>query len=195
MPMGRPRTFDPEAVLQQAMDCFWSNGFEATSMQDLLACTGLSKSSLYESFGSKHALFEQCLTQYREQRVASMSERLAGSTSGLKFIRAMLHSVADECGPGGRRGCLVMNTATELAQRDRRVASLVAESIEAFVRVFRRAVERAQLEGEIPAGESPTRLARFIVTNMSGLRTLAKAGMAPRTLRATADVVIEALQR
>ena len=61
MTLGRPKSFDPEVAVQNALECFWSNGFEATSLQDLLQCTGLSKSSLYESFGSKQTLFELCL--------------------------------------------------------------------------------------------------------------------------------------
>lgn len=194
MTIGRPRSFDPDAVVERALDCFWSNGFEATSMRDLLSCTGLSKSSLYESFGSKRALFERCLTSYREVRVARMSERLAAAGSGLAFIREMLESVALESGKGIPRGCLVMNTAGEFSQKDPEVARLIGESIAAFTEVFRRAVKRAQKEGEIPLHKDATRLARFIVTNMSGLRTLAKAGTSARDLRSTAQMVIEALQ-
>ncbi len=194
MTVGRPRNFDPDTVLQRALNCFWSNGFEATSMQDLLNCTGLSKSSLYQSFGSKRGLFERCLTAYREDRVTKMSERLAASDSGLSFIRDMLEAVALESRKGIPRGCLVMNTAAEFSQKDPEVARLVAQSIRAFTAVFRNAVTRAQREGDIPHHRDPSRLARFIVTNMSGLRTLSKGGTSARDLRATAQLVMEALQ-
>lgn len=194
MTIGRPRTFNPDAVVQRALDCFWSNGFESTSMRDLLDCTGLSKSSLYETFGSKRELFERCLTTYREERVAGMSQRLAAADSGLAFIREMLEAVPLECGKGSPRGCLVMNTAGEFSQKDPQVARLVGQGIAAFRHVFRQAVTRAQSEGDIPGNKNATGLARFIVSNMSGLSTLAKAGTPPKELRATAKIVVQALQ-
>ncbi|MFU8813833.1 MAG: TetR/AcrR family transcriptional regulator [Pseudomonadales bacterium] len=195
MTVGRPKSYRPEIVLQRALDCFWSHGFEATSMQDLLACTGLSKSSLYEEFGSKRALFERCVITYREHAVAGMGARLAAAPSGLAFIREMLESVAAESAAGSHpRGCFVMNMAGEFSQTDPRVAQLIAESIAAFTGVFRKAVKRAQAEGEIPERKSASRLARFLVANMSGLRTLAKAGAGAKSLNDTAQVVVEALR-
>jgi TetR/AcrR family transcriptional repressor of nem operon len=194
MAVGRPKTFDPDVALQSALEHFWSHGYDGTSLQDLLDCTGLSKSSLYEEFGSKHALFERCLDAYREGAVAAMSERLAAAPTGLDFICHMLESATREPGPDGQpRGCLVMNTASEFSQRDRAVARLVSESIAAFTGVFRRAVKRAQAEGDIPHHKNPTHLARFVVANMSGLRTLAKGGASPRALRAAARVAVDAL--
>lgn len=194
MAVGRPRTFDADDALQRALDCFWSQGFASTSMEDLLRSTGLSKSSLYESFGSKRTLFERCLARYRKDRVALMCERLASAETGIGFITQMLESVAAECSTGKPRGCLVMNTATEFAQKDPEIARLVRESIAAFRSVFRRAIRQAQAEGDIPAHKDAAVLARFVVTNMSGLRTLAKAGTSERDLKATIRVVIAGLR-
>lgn len=87
-----------------------------------------------------------------------------------------------------------MNTAAEFAQSDAAVARTVDQSIAAFRRVFRRAVAQAQQEGSIPPNKSSSLLACLIVSNMSGLRTLAKAGQSPRALRATADEIMKALQ-
>jgi TetR/AcrR family transcriptional repressor of nem operon len=194
MSVGRPRTFNPDEALQDALECFWSQGYEATSMSDLLQCTGLSKSSLYESFGSKRSLFERCLERYREDRVALMTERLDASASGIDFIRQMLESAAAESGSPSARGCLVMNTATEFAQKDPQVARLVGESIAAFSAVFRKAIRRAQAEGEVSSAKDASVLARFVVTNMSGLRTLAKAGVPLKSLKAVVQTVIASLQ-
>lgn len=181
--------------MERALTCFWRHGFAATSMQNLLDCTGLSKSSLYEEFGSKRALFERCITAYRDHAVAAMTARLAAAPSGLSFIRAMLESVATESDIEGHpRGCFVMNTAGEFAQKDPRVAQLIADSIADFTGIFRQAVRRAQAEGEIPASKSASRLAQFIVANMSGLRTLAKAGASAESLRGTAQLVVDGLR-
>jgi len=194
MSVGRPRAFDPDEALQGALECFWSQGYEATSLTDLLRCTGLSKSSLYEAFGSKHGLFERCLERYREDRVALMTQRLDAAETGIGFIRMMLESAAAESGSPSARGCLVMNTATEFAQKDAQIARLVGEGITAFSAVFRKAIRRAQAEGDVPAGKDPGVMARFVVTNMSGLRTLAKAGVPLKSLRATVRLVLATLQ-
>jgi len=194
MSVGRPRTFNPDEALQGALECFWSQGYEATSMTDLLRCTGLSKSSLYESFGSKHSLFERCLERYREDRVALMTKRLDACATGIEFIRQMLESAAAESGSPSARGCLVMNTATEFAQKDAQVARLVGESIAAFSAVFSKAIRRAQTEGDVPADKDPNAMARFVVTNMSGLRTLAKAGVPLKNLKATVRLALATLE-
>jgi len=190
MPVGRPRAFDPEDAVQSALECFWSQGYQATSMTDLLRCTGLSKSSLYEFFGSKHSLFERCLERYRKDRVALLTQRLDASASGIDFIRQILESAAAESGDPRARGCLVMNTATEFAQKDAQVAHQVRGSITAFVAVFRKAIRRAQAEGDVPFEADPGVLAGLVVANMSGLRTLAKAGMPLTNLEAIVAVAV-----
>lgn len=87
MNRGRPRNFEPDLVLENAMQLFWSQGYEATSLQDLLLATGLSKSSLYESFGNKQSLFEAAFTRYFDIRARQMRERLEQAESPLGYIR------------------------------------------------------------------------------------------------------------
>lgn len=126
MSLGRPLEFDPEAVLDAAMEVFWRQGFEATSLQDLLAAMNLSKSSFYQAFGSKQQLFETCLARFRKHQAARMMRTLAAAPSGLSFLRQFLRSVAKEArGTDCPKGCLIMNTATEFAGRDAAVAALV----------------------------------------------------------------------
>ena len=96
MNRGRPRTFDPDQVLEKAMQLFWSQGYETTSLQDLLLATGLSKSSLYESFGNQQSLFEAAFTRYFDRRAKQMRERLEQADSPLDFIHGCLLSVLDD---------------------------------------------------------------------------------------------------
>ncbi|MEZ4652849.1 MAG: helix-turn-helix domain-containing protein [Candidatus Eisenbacteria bacterium] len=98
MGIGRPLEFDPEVALKNATELFWRRGYEATSLQDLLGATGLSKSSLYQTFGSKHELFEQCMSAYRHRLVRDLRERLDASPCGLRFIESVLLEVAKEAG-------------------------------------------------------------------------------------------------
>ena len=120
MATGRPIEFDPDEVVASATAAFWSKGYEATSLQDLLDATGLSKSSLYQSFGGKQQLFGRCISAYTDRMVALLLERLGDSDSAMQFIDSVLTEIGSE-GARGRRpiGCLVMNTASEFGQRER----------------------------------------------------------------------------
>ena len=191
---GRPREFDEMAATDDAMQLFWSRGFEATSLQDLIDHMDLSKSSFYQTFGSKHDLFQRCLVRYQEIIVSEMRQYLARSESGAAFIRDALAQVADETrGPLSRRGCLLMNTAAEFAQRDPSIAARVASGTRALCRVFREAVVRAQEEGNLSETWDPDALAHYLVTTVSGLKTMVKAGASRRTVLETADIALAVL--
>ncbi len=176
------------------MVLFWRQGYEATSLTQLMAATGLSKSSFYQAFGSKHALFERCMERYRAYMVRTMGDMLAQAPSGRGFLEGLLLGIADETrGPGARRGCLVMNSASEFAGRDPAVAHLVARSTASFMAVFRQALDQARADGEIPAHKDTEVLAAYILTNVAGLRTMVKAGADAREIRAIAAVTLCAL--
>ncbi len=194
MSIGRPREFNPDKVLDLAMGVFWRQGYEATSLPDLLKAMKLSKSSLYQSFGNKQALFVRCLQRYQEQTVASLHNRLSAAESGRKFIRETLLWVIEEAAqPTAPRGCLTMNTASEFAQSNGTIAQHVTEGIDAFQRVFRDAVLRSQQEGDIDDTKNPALLANYLVSSMGGLRTMVKAGTDVKTLRNIVDVIMAAL--
>lgn len=191
--VGRPLEFDPDAALDAAMGVFWSHGYEHTSMQDLLEAMDLSKSSLYQAFGGKQALFRRCLAHYADMFVGQLREKLAISPSGRQFIEDFLHSALEDTHSGEPRGCLVMNTASEFAQSDPAIATDVARSIKRFRDTLRLAVERAQREGEIAPDRDPRVLASYLVSSMSGLKNQAKAGIDAKTLKDIIQVVLRAL--
>lgn len=194
MTTGRPRSFDPDRALEQAMACFWRQGYEATSLADLLEATGLSKSSLYSAFGGKQALFERCLERYREQIAEGLEAALAESPSAIDFLRELFHGVAQETrGRHARRGCLVVNTANEIGPRTPGIAREVARGTRRFEALFRRAVERAQAEGDIDPKRDAATLARYLTTAMAGLRTQLRAGASAGELHAIADVILDGL--
>jgi len=192
--IGRPLEFDPDSALETAMQLFWTQGYEHTSMQDLLNAMNVSKSSLYQAFGSKQQLFRQCVSRYTDYLTRRLREGLAGAPTGRLFIEAFLDSVlADLEGDAQRRGCLVMNTASEFAQHEADIARDVASSIERFRVVLQAAVERAQREGEISPERDVRQLANFLVSSMSGLKNQAKAGADAETLQGIIAVILKAL--
>lgn len=191
---GRPLEFDPDAVLDAAMHIFWRNGFENTSMQDLLEAMRISKSSLYQAFGGKQTLFERCLARYGDLMMGQLQDALASAPSGWDFIRHFLESVLDEaCGVTEARGCLVLNTANEFARRDPVIAEAVAQGLGRFHGVMLAAVQRAQFEGAIPPERDAPMLANYLVVSMSGLKTLSKAGADEASLKGTIELVLKAL--
>ena len=175
---------------------FWSQGYDATSLSDLLLAMGLSKSSFYQTFESKLSLFELCLERYREILVGTMSEGLANAPSAMAFISFALVDVANDThDPLGRRGCLIMNTAAEFAQRDPGIARCVEAGIQATRDVFLKAITAAQAAGDIDSNARTEVLADYLVTIVSGLKTQVKAGASRDQVANIAELSVAALQR
>ncbi len=194
MRTGRPLAFDPDHALDQAVTLFWQQGYEATSLQQLLAAMGLSKSSLYQTFGDKHRLFERCIERYRERTGNAMADHLRQSESGLGFLRDTLNAVASEADDGIPKGCLIMNSATEFSQNDPRVAELVTTGRTLMTDILRQAVRRAMDEGDIPPHHNADALAHYLMTTLAGLNSMVKAGMDGAAARQVAQTAIAALQ-
>lgn len=191
---GRPQQFDFETVLENAMNAFWARGYEACSMQHLLTATGLSKSSLYNQFGDKQKLFEQCLLRYRQQSAERLSGALNSTHSYRLFLSDILNSVATEtCSSQSPRGCLIMNTATEFGQTNSEIAHLVGDSLQVFRGIFLKAIQRGQSSGEFSATLSAEDMATYIVSSMGGLRTMVKSGIDKETINNTVKIILRAL--
>jgi TetR/AcrR family transcriptional repressor of nem operon len=191
--MVRTKEFRPEVALDAAMHLFWLNGYGATSMRDLLDGMGIGRGSFYDTFGDKHALFLAALDRFEESRTGWIGEVLAGS--GLEGIEEVFRrTVEGMTGSEPRRGCLLANTAVELAPRDPEVAEKISRYVSRAEEAFAGALARAQEAGEIPEERDRRALARFLVSNLHGLRVLARAGTDRRTLEDAARVALEALR-
>ena len=117
--MPRPKAFDPDAALQKAMHVFWERGYEATSVQDLVEGMGINRFSLYSTFGNKHQLFVTVLERYCATIGANLVGDLEHSAAGLTAIRQFFTRLVDFFASAkGWRGCLMTNTAVELAPHD-----------------------------------------------------------------------------
>lgn len=176
------------------MRVFWRKGYDATSLHDLLAAMGLSKSSFYQAFTSKHELFQQSLKLYRDRLNRDLRTGADKAESGRTFIESSLRGVAEETiGPDARIGCLLMNTASEFAQSDPVIARLVSEGVEGSTAVFEAAVRRAQQSGEVPRSKDPRVAGVYLVSIMAGMKNLVKAGADAATIKLVADTALTAL--
>ncbi|WP_202918653.1 TetR/AcrR family transcriptional regulator [Saccharothrix deserti] len=196
--MPRPKAFDEEQALDAAMRTFWANGYEATSTEDLCRATGLGRSSIYNTFTSKHELFKRALVRYTNLMTTSQLALLEDETRSAKD---RLHDLFDAIIAGeeeNRRddrglGCLTVNTTVELAARDREAAELVARDQQRRLDALTTVIGIGQRDGELTSGRDPAELARFLNAVIAGMRVAGQGGADIPTLRAIANTALDAL--
>ncbi|MBT2395133.1 TetR/AcrR family transcriptional regulator [Streptomyces sp. ISL-100] len=193
--MARPRKFDEERAVDAAMEAFWTAGYEATSTQDLCDATGLGRSSIYNTFKSKRDLFDRALARYMEYKNAELAALMEIDLPVRQKIRTQFQRVIDEefeRGPEGR-GCLVVNTAVEVAARDREVADDLARDYRLRLALIRAAIESGQRDGDIARDKDPAALAHFVIATIAGLKVSARVTPQRSVLESVADAALAAL--
>ena len=173
--MARPREFDEASVLDAAMDCFWRDGYEATSVRGLAGRMGITGASLYNAFEDKRALFRTVLQRYAEQSMRERIARLESTLPPKQAVRAFVGEIVEHSVEGDRRGCLLVNTALDTAPHDPELGAEVAARLGEIEAFFRRAIAAAQNEGSVPSDRDPTDLARLLLGVVLGLRVLARS--------------------
>jgi len=183
--MARPREFDDATVLDAATDHFWRHGYAATSVRDLGQAMGLVSASLYNAFGSKHALFTRCLDRYLDRNMRERVARLEANMSPRAAIEAFLNEIVSRS-LADPRGCLLVNSALEVAPHDAAVGAVVAARLGEIEGFFRRRIVAGQDEGSIASIYAADDLARLMLTTVMGLRVLARALPEPALLHGAA---------
>lgn len=187
--MPRAKEFDPEDVLEEAMELFWEQGFEATSAQDLVDRTGLNRSSLYNTFGSKQELYLRALDVYREKDAERFDGLLEQFDSALDAIGSVLMGAVPS--EGSPCGCFVACATVERADSDPDTRERVRESFDRMRDGFTALVKHAQVQGEIEAESDPVETAHFLTNAYFGMQTMAQIGL-PRSV--FEDIVDRTLQ-
>lgn len=166
--LGRPRAFDRDQALEAALRAFWRTGYEATSIEDLTSAMGISRSSLYSCFGSKHDVLLEVLTHYSRAGVARLAEIAESQRDGtVHDLLAALSNSAD-----GSHGCLMVNCITELAPHDPKVADLGRHHLESLVSIVAHKLD--------PSGSAPSLSAATALISLAlGVQTLRKSGYDP----------------
>ncbi|MYT32431.1 MULTISPECIES: TetR/AcrR family transcriptional regulator [unclassified Streptomyces] len=192
--MGRPKQFDPDAAVEQAMQVFWRKGYAATTPQDLVDALGIGKGSLYHAFGSKHALFERALVRYRDDQAQALIAMLEQSGPAKERLRDALRLlVVMDLGDPDRRGCLAVNVAAELSGADETATELVRRMFDRTEGAFRALIEEGQRAGEIAPDRDARAIGSMLLATVVGLRLLARVAEGPerltRVIEATLDVL------
>jgi TetR/AcrR family transcriptional regulator, transcriptional repressor for nem operon len=173
--MGRPREFNEAAVLDAATDCFWRDGYEATSVRELAASMGITGASLYNAFGDKRSLFREVLQRYAERSMRERIARLESTLPPKQAVRAFIGEIVEHSVEGDRRGCLLVNTALDTAPHDPELGAEVAARLGEIEDFFRRAINAAQTQGSVPPDRDPADLARLLLGVTLGVRVLARS--------------------
>ena len=193
--VGRPRQFDEEQVLDAAMKAFWANGYEATSLADLVSVTGLHKGSLYQAFGDKHSLFVQTLNRYLQNVRHHKNQILQQADTPLGGIRAVLHGFIDmsENDTDCPQGCMAVKTLVELAPHDAEVQRLMEEHKKGMQASLESRIAEAQANGDMSTDRPAEMIANLIMIFMNGLATEAAGPMDLSTAHALLDGQLDAL--
>lgn len=172
--MPRRKEFDQNKVLDKAIELFWRPGYHATSIQHLVAHLGISRSSLYDTFGDKRSLFLSALARYAQQQSEQIKQAF-GSKLGREAIELLFEGFVEQAMSDSLcRGCFMVNATTELAANDDEVADKACNNRRDYEALFYKLLVSAQANGDVSAKHDPRALARFLFSAMQGLQVIAK---------------------
>jgi TetR/AcrR family transcriptional repressor of nem operon len=192
--MARPREFDEDEALERALEAFWTRGYEATSVDDLCDVTGLSRSSLYSTFGGKRDLLLRAVDRYSDKRTPVIAAALAKPLPVRETVATLLSGFIDQIVSGpGRRGCFLGNCAAELPRSDRVAMARVRTGLARTEATFREALSRARERQELAVETDVAALARFLTAGIQGLRLVGKVNPDRATLQDIAATLLRCL--
>ncbi len=175
--MARSKEFIESEVLEKAIHLFTIKGYHGTSAQDLVEKLGISRSSLYDTFGDKHSLYIRVLNHYLHVNTGHVIQLLEKSENIRITLEAIFHYVIEERhGDSPNIGCLMVNAGTEMGHEDAEVADIVALNKSALEEALFRAIQKGQRSNQISCRHDPQALTHFIFTLIMGLRVVAKSG-------------------
>jgi TetR/AcrR family transcriptional regulator, copper-responsive repressor len=192
---GRPRQYDPERALAKAAEAFWKHGYAATSLDDLVAATGMNRPSLYAAFGDKRDLYLKTLTRYQQQSRAIGGQITADEPPLRVFLKRFYEAALDIYLESGREaaGCYSISTAPAQAVTDTGVRDFLAASISGTDAFVAKQVVKARERGEVPSDADPHALAQLATAALHTIAVRARVGVPRKQLRAIAATAIDVI--
>jgi len=190
--MARNKEFDEKEALRRAMELFWRQGYEKTSMQDLVNYMGVHRRSIYDTFGDKHTLFIRALSHYVEEMDVRFKSNITSELTVKQAIRKVFEMVIYPTDKQPK-GCLTVNTAVELSLLDQEVAEKITETFIKTETLLFDLLKHGQEQGEIPEHYDIKGLSKFIHNSLVGIRVLAKTTNDKKELETIIDMNLSAL--
>ncbi|MDR4308592.1 TetR/AcrR family transcriptional regulator [Chelatococcus sambhunathii] len=191
--MGRPKEFDPDEALCAALQVFWKRGFDGASMTDLTEAMGITRPSLYATYGNKEDLFRKVLDRYEQSHLCFVAEALEEPTAR-DTIDRLLKGYADVLtNPLHPPGCLGLNSAVCGGAESEPIRQELIARRSLSEETLRKRLERASAEGELGAGEDPADWARYVMSVGLGMAVRAASGATREELYRVAEIALRAL--
>jgi TetR/AcrR family transcriptional repressor of nem operon len=191
--MARTKEFDPDRALKIAIEVFWRLGYEHTSLDTLMREMGISKQSLYDTFGDKRSIYIRAMSLYRDDTNGSLRKLFAREKSVRKGFAKLFQAMIRENKAQHERGCLLMNANLSRAVDDVEIREFLRDNQRQVEEIFVVAFVDAQERGEIGAEKNPVTLAKFFVATVQGMRALARLNHDREELESISTVALAAL--
>ena len=194
MTRGPAKKFDPDVALEKAMEVFWAKGYEAASLSELMANMGISKKSLYDTFGNKRSLFLKALEHYSRTVLSDVNRRLSTDGSPLQNIENLLKDFRDMHSQPCSKGCMLGTNIADFDTDDAEIAAVLRGYLKQVESILSRTLRQAQEAGEISEAIAPRDMARFLLVLHQGMalvgRVLDDSALLDSVV-STADRVLE----
>jgi AcrR family transcriptional regulator len=190
MTIGRPREFNADQALDKALNVFWRNGYEGTSIADLTEAMGINPPSLYAAFGNKEKLFRKALDRYAQQVTSYWSEAVEKPTArGMAehLLRKSADFLSEECNPPG---CMMVRTAMQCSAAQESIERELASRRATGEVMLRDRLATAKDKGELPADLDPQDYARYLMTVLEGMSVRSANGSSREELHKIADMAL-----
>ncbi|AOW14170.1 TetR family transcriptional regulator [Hydrogenophaga crassostreae] len=182
------KSFDEDEIVGKAMNVFWEKGYEPASMADLIAGTGITRGSLYNAFGGKEALFIKALEKYDKDNRRALLAELEAVDDPVRAIAVLFDGlVAETVADAEKKGCFLVNTASDLATHGEEVNRLVRDGLRDFQAFFRRCIEVGQARQKIPLGIEPEAAAKGLMAMVVAIRVLGRGVFDEASLKTIAE--------
>lgn len=192
--MARTKEFDTDEVLDKAINLFWDKGYNGCSMQDVVDGVGLSRSSIYETFGDKRQLFLEALKKYQREGMDALEKNINTAPDFRQVLAKIFESILEENMNGStQKGCFMVNSAIELACHDPEIAAIVKANQQEMENILYKAIKKGQHSGQITTSLPARSIARFLYTSFSGIRVTARSGADRKTLEDIIKVSLSVL--
>ncbi|MCF2717382.1 TetR/AcrR family transcriptional regulator [Paenibacillus sp. UKAQ_18] len=191
--MARSKEFEEKEVLDKAMRLFWEQGYEKTSMTELVEHMGIHRRSLYDTFGDKHSLFLKAMDWFDDKIIAALAggvKRSKTASEALQFIFSFMID-GDEDSPAG---CLMVNSAVELAARDVEVDNKSTKAFTTAEQLLREIILWGQRDGEFTSTYNAEELAEYLHNVWIGLRVMARTSASRGKLHRITHISMKLLE-
>ncbi|RAP74504.1 TetR/AcrR family transcriptional regulator [Paenibacillus montanisoli] len=191
--MARSKEFDEDAVLLKAMRLFWEQGYEKTSMANLVEHMGVHKRSLYDTFGDKHSLYIKALQRY--SKMMEDKRIPVDNLSAAEAIRLLLETALRPMNEATPKGCLLVNTAVELALNDPECKEWVNQRMTGTEQFICELIKKGQHSGELDKTLDAEQLSRYFNNAFIGLRVMVKTTDDKERLRSIIETTMSVLKK